>query len=54
VKIEIRAVSNGFVAQLFGDIKNRQIKSREVVAGSVVELVGLIAEHLRKVYGEDR
>jgi hypothetical protein len=54
VKIEIRAVDNGFITQLFGDVKNPRVKKREVVAGSVVELVGLIAEHLRKVYGEDR
>jgi hypothetical protein len=54
VKIEIRAVSNGFISTFSGDVQNRHIKAREVVAGSVVELVGLIAEHLRKVYGEDR
>jgi hypothetical protein len=53
MKIEIRAVDNGFIAQLSGDVKNTRIKKKEQVAGSVVELLGLIAEHLRKVYGED-
>jgi hypothetical protein len=53
MKIEIRAVSNGFIFTLSGDNTNRNIKAKEQVAGSVVEMVGLIAEHLRKVYGED-
>jgi hypothetical protein len=53
VKIEIRAVDNGFIAQLSGDAKNTQVKRKEKVACSIVELVGLISEHLRAVYGED-
>lgn len=53
MKIEIRSVDNGFIAQLSGDAKNTQVKKNEKVAGSIVELVGLIAEHLRAVYGED-
>jgi len=54
MKIEIRAVDNGFITQLSGDVTNRNSKKTEKVAGSVVELVGLIAEHLRKVYGDDK
>jgi hypothetical protein len=53
VKIEIRQVDNGFITQLGGTVTNRNVKSKEKVAGSIVELVGLIAEHLRAVYGED-
>lgn len=53
MKIEIRQVDNGFVTQLSGDQANTQVKKTEKVAGSVVELVGVIAEHLRAVYGED-
>lgn len=53
MKIEIRKVDNGFIFQLSGDNKNRSVKSKEKVAGSIVELSGLIFEHLREVYGED-
>lgn len=53
MKIEIRAVDNGFIFQLSGDVKNPRIKKKEKVAGSVVELSGLIFEHLRDVYGDD-
>lgn len=52
MNIEIRAVDNGFIAKLSGDTKNNRVKKTEKVAGSVVELVGVIAEHLRAVYGE--
>lgn len=52
MKIEIRKVSNGFIMQLFGDQSNQRVKKKEVVAGSVVEAVGLIAEHMRATYGE--
>ena len=34
-------------------IEIRQVKSKEKVAGSIVELAGVIVEHLRKVYGDD-
>lgn len=53
MKIEIRKVDNGFIMQLSGDTDNRQVKKKEKVAGSVVEAVGLIAEHMRDTYGED-
>lgn len=53
MKIEIRQVDNGFVAQLSGDVRNRDVKAKEKVAGSIVELAGVIMEHLRAVYGED-
>lgn len=53
MKIEIRAVDNGFIATLSGDVTNTKISKKEQVACSIVELVGLIAEHLRAVYGED-
>ena len=53
MKIEIRQVDNGFIAQLGATVTNRSVKSKEKVAGSICELVGLIAEHLRAVYGED-
>lgn len=53
MKIEIRKVSNGFIFQLGGDTTNRNVKAKEKVAGSLVELSGLIFEHLRNVYGED-
>lgn len=53
MKIEIRQVDNGFIAQLSGDVKNARVRKTEKVAGSVVELSGLIFEHLRAVYGED-
>lgn len=53
MKIEIRQVSNGFIFQMSGDQSNRNVKKNEKVAGSVVEMVGIIAEHLRKTYGED-
>jgi hypothetical protein len=52
MKIEIRMVDNGFITQLGGDIRNRQVKSKEKVAGSIVELTGVIVEHLRAVYGD--
>lgn len=54
MKIEIRKVTNGFVFTLSGDQANRQVKaSGEMVAGSVTEMIGLLAERLKKVYGED-
>ena len=53
MKIEIRQVDNGFIAQLSGDRRKPAVKATERVAGSVVELMGVIAEHLRKVYGDD-
>lgn len=53
MKIEIRKVDNGFIMQLSGDTSNKRVKKREKVAGSVVEAVGLIAEHMRAAYGED-
>jgi hypothetical protein len=53
VNIEIRQVSNGFIMKLSGDANNRGVKAKEKVAGSVVEAVGLIAEHMRETYGED-
>ena len=53
MKIEIRKVDNGFIMQLAGDVSNPQVKKKEKVAGSVVEAVGLIAEHMRDTYGED-
>lgn len=53
MKIEIRQVSNGFIFTMSGDVKNRRAKAKEKVAGSLVELSGLIFEHLREVYGED-
>lgn len=52
MKIEIRPVSNGFIFQMSGDTSNRNVKKTEKVAGSVMELIGLIAEHLRATYGE--
>jgi hypothetical protein len=53
VKIEIRQVDNGFIAQLSGDVRNQKVKKTEKVAGSIVELAGVIVEHLRAVYGDD-
>jgi hypothetical protein len=53
MKIEIRQVDNGFIAQLSGDQRNHRIKKKEMVAGSIVELAGVIVEHLRAVYGDD-
>jgi hypothetical protein len=53
MQIDIRQVSNGFIFTLSGDKSNPSVKKKEKVAGSVVELVGLIAEHLRNVYGDD-
>lgn len=53
MNIEIRQVSNGFIFTLSGDQANRNVKKQEKVAGSVVELSGLIFEHLRKTYGDD-
>lgn len=54
MKIEIRMVDNGFITQMSGDVSNRESKKTEKVAGSIVELVGVIAEHLRNVYGDDK
>lgn len=53
MNIEIRKVDNGFIFTLSGDKTNQRVKKKEKVAGSVVELSGLIFEHLRQTYGDD-
>lgn len=54
MKIEIRQVDNGFILQLSSDITNRQVKKKEMVAGSLTEMAGVIMEHLRATYGDDK
>lgn len=53
MNIEIRKVSNGFIFTMSGDASNKRVTKKEKVAGSVVELSGLIFEHLRDTYGDD-
>lgn len=53
MNIEIRKVHNGFIFTMTGDVSNKRVQKKERVAGSVVEMVGLIVEHFHEVYGED-